>query len=130
MGDFPADGLFEVGVYVHPAAGGDETDAVPGYDNASGRWGERGQRAVVRGREAVRAAVDAVGSGVGQAAEQLVDAVARQLPPDVPGELGVDTIQVSFGVTLAGGVQALFTAQSQSSATVTVTMSRRPPAGA
>jgi hypothetical protein len=39
--------------------------------------------------------------------------------------MAVESIEVSFGVTLAAGVQAMFTAQAESSVQVTVTLSPR-----
>ena len=42
------------------------------------------------------------------------------------GKLGLESVEVSFGITLSAGVQALFTAQAESSAQVSITLVRRP----
>jgi hypothetical protein len=47
--------------------------------------------------------------------------------PPAEGALGLDSVEVSFGITLAAGVQALFTTQAESSAMVTITLSRSSP---
>jgi len=38
-------------------------------------------------------------------------------------------VQVAFGITLSGGVQAVFTSTVESSAQVTITLARRPGGG-
>jgi hypothetical protein len=130
---------FEVGVAIQqlPLDGENHTaaDRVPGYDEASGgggwgrRWADRGSVVVEKGEDAVRAAAEAIAGQIGIAAQQIAMAIERQAPEQVrPGMLGLECVEVSFGVTLATGVQALFTAQATSSATVTITLSRSRPA--
>jgi len=129
---------FEVGVAVQqvPLDRDDQaaSDRVPGYDEATGggwgrRWADRGSVVIEKGEDAVRAAAEAIAGQIGIAAEHIAMAIERQAPEQPrPGMLGLDSVEVSFGVTLAAGVQALFTAQATSSATVTITLSRSRPA--
>jgi hypothetical protein len=137
-------GFFEVGVAVvvpdDAAVGsGDRDDqvssAVAGYDEA---WGlklsgsqaaDRPPALVVMGAEVVKAATDAIAEQIGLAAERIAAAIeARTLSVSEPGKLGLESVEVSFGVTLGAGVQALFTAQAESSAQVSITLVRRPDA--
>lgn len=129
---------FEVGVAIQqlPLDGDDHgaADRAPGYDEASGGgWGrrlaDRGSVVVEKGEDAVRAATEAIAGQIGTAAQHIAMAIERQVPEQPrPGMLGLESVEVSFGVTLAAGVQALFTAQATSSAMVTITLSRSRPA--
>lgn len=108
-----------------------DVPVAPGYDDASGRSDggrhrtDRRSVIIEKGEEAVRAAAEAVASQIGLAAAHIAAAIERQAPaPAVGGALGLESVDVSFGVTLAAGVQALFTTQAESSATVTITLSR------
>jgi hypothetical protein len=83
----------------------------------------------VKGGEAVRVATEAIAGQIGLAAERIAAAVeARAVAPE-PGKLSLDSVEVSFGITLTAGVQAMFTAQAESSAQVTIILARRPAAG-
>lgn len=134
---------YEVGVAVLPLRGGAGardndrrvTDpgagGIPGYDDIIGRKGFRwtGQLSPVieRGEAAVQAATEAIGSQIGAAAQRLaasieIEAAKSQAAPT----LRLESVAVSFGVTLISGVQAMFTAQAESSAQVTITLSRQP----
>jgi hypothetical protein len=106
----------------------------PGYDEATGgggvgrRWAERRTLVVEKGEEAVRIAAEAIAGQIAIAAQHIAAAVERQAPaPSAPGALALESVDVSFGITLAAGVQALFTVQAESSATVTITLSRPTP---
>jgi len=137
-------GSFEVGVAVvaaeedGPRVGGGDGEsagALPGYDDASGlrlpgrRAADRPPALVVKGGEAVRVATEAIAGQIGLAAERIAAAVeARAVAPE-PGKLSLDSVEVSFGITLTAGVQAMFTAQAESSAQVTIILARRPAAG-
>jgi hypothetical protein len=82
---------------------------------------------VVKGDAAVKAATEAIASQIGVTAQRIATSIDAQTLAEVDaGKLGVDSVEVSFGVTLSGGVQALFTAQAESSAQVTVALTRRP----
>ena len=132
-------GTFEVGVAVvladEPAEGsdGERNGAVPGYEDASGlkvrgkHAADRPPTLVVKGEEAVRVATEAIAGQIGLAAERIALAIeAQALAAPEPGKLGLESVDVSFGITLTAGVQALFTAQGESSAQVTITLARRP----
>lgn len=77
----------------------------------------------------MRHATDALARQISRAARRIGEAVASDVAhgPE-PGGLGVESVQVSFGITLTGGVQAMFTAQTESSAQVSITLTRRPAA--
>lgn len=104
---------------------------VPGYREASQRrLHERVADLVLTGDAAVKAATEAIASQIGITAQRIAASIdAQSLAETEPGKLGVDSVEVSFGVTLTGGVQALFTAQAESSAQVTVVLTRRLAAG-
>jgi Trypsin-co-occurring domain 1 len=107
------------------------TDRIPGYDEALGRSRDHGPglrpALIEKGEEAVRAATEAIASQIGLATQRIARAVAGEaVPAPCAGELGLESVQVSFGVTLTAGVQTLFTAQAGSSVLVTLTLSRSP----
>jgi hypothetical protein len=137
-------GPFEVGVAVVTAEAGEtgpagrdgeRGGALPGYDEAMGVRLPRRHAAdqppvlVVKGGEAVKAATEAIARQIGVTAERIAKAVETQAVAPKPGELGLESVEVSFGVTLTAGVQALFTSQAESSAYVNITLARRPPEG-
>lgn len=138
-------GPFEVGVAVvateEPGADSGDRDGqrrgvLPGYDEASGfkihgrHAVDRPPAIVVKGGEAVRIATEAIAGQIGLAAERIAAAIeAQAVATPQPGKLGLESVDVSFGITLTAGVQALFTAQGESSAQVTTTLARRPGAG-
>lgn len=109
---------------------------VPGYDDALGErasWGRhtRDHRSVVgeRGAAAVQVTTEALAGQIAAAAQRIASSIERQpIASPTPGHLGLDSIEVSFGVTFTGGMQWLFTAEAESSAQVTITLARRPPA--
>lgn len=107
------------------------TTTPPGFDEALGLRGrhiaDARSRVVALGDEAARIATEQLAKQVGVAAQRFAEVLEQQpVTHPGPGELGVESVQVSFGVTLTGGVQALFTAQAESSAQVTITLTRRP----
>lgn len=138
-------GAFEVGVAIvavdegpaGPSHGdGRRGGALPGYDEAVGlkltaRHAESLRSAVVvKGEAAVRVATEAIAGEIGLAAERIAAAIeAQAVASPQPGKLGVESVEVSFGITLTAGVQALFTAQAESSAQVSITLTRCPATG-
>ena len=127
----PAGSAYQVAVALQPL---DQTGlsaapgALPGTENASGRIHGRADTGAVikRGREAVDAVMDALAGEIARAAQSLADAIETDaLSHPKPGEFGLDSVEVSFGVTLSAGIQALFTAQAQSSAQVTLSLKRQ-----
>lgn len=133
-------GTFDVGVAivaaernaVSPSDRDDHADAsLPGYDEAFGlkQAADRGAAVVVTGGEAVRVATEAIAGQIGLAAQRIATAIeAKGLAAPGPGQLSLESVEVSFGITLTAGVQALFTAQAESSAQVNITLTRRPAA--
>jgi hypothetical protein len=76
----------------------------------------------------VQVATEALAAQIATAAQHIATSIEQQpIASPSPGHLGLDSIEVSFGVTLTGGVQWLFTAQAESSAQVTLTLTRQPP---
>lgn len=133
---------FEVAVAIMPGsedrAGPGRWDderpgALPGYDDAAGLKDlgrAAGDRIVIAGEEAVRAATEAIAGQIGLTAQRIAAAIEAQADPSPqPGSLGLESVAVSFGITLTGGVQALFTAQAESSVQVNITLSPRPATG-
>lgn len=131
---------YDVGVAVLPlrgSAGGRDNDrevaspgstGIPGYDDVVGRKGfgaDKRSPIIVRGEAAVRDATEAIASQIGVTALRLaasIEVEAAKSP--APPTLRLESVAVSFGVTLISGVQAMFTAQAESSAQVTITLSR------
>ena len=133
---------FEVGVAIMgtvedvtmPADRDDKRGQVlPGYDDASGLkpFGRyAADRVLVKGEEAAKVATEAIAGQIGLAAQRIAAVIESQaVAAPQPGELGLDSVEVSFGITLTGGIQALFTAQAASSAQVNITLTRRPATG-
>lgn len=132
-------GTFEVGVAIvaadEGAAGPGDRDrqrggALPGYDEVSGlKLPGRRAALVVKGGEAVRVATEAIAGQIGLAAQRIAAGIeAQAVATAQPGKLGLESVEVSFGISLTAGVQALFTTQAESGAQVNITLTRRPPA--
>jgi hypothetical protein len=115
---------FEVAVAIRSSD--DSRPHIPGYSEATEhRLRERASELIVKGDAAVKAATEALAKQIGETAQRIASQISAQTAtPSASGHLGIESIEVSFGVTLTGGVQALFTAQAESSAQVTVTFSR------
>lgn len=107
----------------HQTTGG----SVPGYDDVLGRRKalERPAAQIERGDAAVRAATEAIASQIGITAQRIAEAVDQEVAPPSGQNLAIEEVEVTFGISLAAGVQALFTAQAQSSAQVTIRLSRQ-----
>ena len=85
---------------------------------------------IVKGEEAVRIATEAIAEQIGVAARRIATSIEAQVLTERElGELTLESVEVSFGITLAAGMQALFTAKAESSAQVNITLARRPTAG-
>jgi Trypsin-co-occurring domain 1 len=114
---------------------GTDQDTVPGYDDAIGvrKRTARLSTQIRRGDDAVREATEAIADQIGIAAQRIAETIDRQVTPSANGQsLALDEVEISFGVSLTAGVQALFTAQADSSAQVTIRLSRQAvgqPAG-
>jgi hypothetical protein len=146
--DISRTGSYEVGVAIVPTIESVPTvpddghqvpgGSVPGYDDVFGRrkhpdpdHPDRPGRPVTlveRGDAAVRAATEAIAGQIGVTAQRIAEAIDQQVAPPDGQSLAIEEIEVTFGITLAAGVQALFTAQAQSSAQVTIRLSRQATA--
>jgi hypothetical protein len=106
-------------------------DVAPGFDQTAG-FRSQGRQArdflLEKGDEAVRIATDSIARQIGLAAQRIAVAIDAQASTQtLPDSLCLESVEVSFGVTLSTGVEALFTTMSESSAQVTIVLSRRPP---
>jgi hypothetical protein len=134
------DGIYEVGVAIAPLFSEPDKQnvsrlqagpgQVPGFDETIGRprlrSNEQETALIKKGEEAVRMATEAIADQVGLAAQRIAAGLGEQaIISPAPGTFGLDSVDVSFGVTLAMGIQALFTTQAESSVQVTMTFSRR-----
>lgn len=135
-------GFYDVGVAIvplrdgtddrradHPAAG-TSSGGIPGYDEIIGRKEYRAadhrSLLIERGEDAVRAATEGVAAQIGVAARRIAEAIeVRVSESRDPSALSLETVEISFGITLTSGVQAMFTAQAESSVQVSITLSRR-----
>lgn len=104
---------------------------LPGYDDAIGRsWGQRRAVLLEQGEQAVGVATEALARQIAETAQRIGAVIAeQQVVSSASGAFGLESVQVSFGVTLSAGVQALFTAQAESSVQVAITLNRRPDHG-
>lgn len=103
---------------------------IPGYEEALGRGrphvAERAPFLIEKGEEAVRAATAAIATEIGRATQRIATAIGDQVAlSSTAGPFDLESVNLSFGITLAAGVQAMFTAQAESSVQVTITLSRR-----
>ena len=78
------------------------------------------------GERAVKIATDALAGQIAATAQRIATVIDQaQVNFSSSAAFGLERVEVSFGVTLSAGVQALFTAQAESSAQITITLSRR-----
>lgn len=125
---------YEVAVAIVPIEqnikeGDQQISVIPGYDESWGRASGThvGGRSVLieKGEEAVRVATESIARQIGIAAQRIAATIEKQAwAPPQSGALGLQTVEVTFGVTLTAGIQTLFTAQAESSAQVTITLGR------
>ena len=131
--DIARAGSYEVGVAIVPviesvaATPDDGQGSVPGYDDVLGRRRnlERPAAQIERGDAAVRAATEALAGQIGITAQRIAEAIDQKVAPPSGQSLAIEEVEVTFGISLAAGVQALFTAQASSSAQVTIRLSRQ-----
>lgn len=120
---------YEVGVAIVPLDGervgrDPGSSTVPGYDDLRGRG--RGARLIRKGQQVVDATTEALAAQIARSADQIAQTINAQIGPVAhSGQLDLESVDVSFGVTLTAGLQALFTAQGESSVLVTITLKRR-----
>jgi hypothetical protein len=132
-------GAFEVGVALMPAAGGlrheraeneDTAHAIEGFEETLGRARaprpEHKALLIEKGEEAVQAATEAIARQISLAAQRIASVIEPGLTPQATsGSMHLESVQVSFGISLTAGVQAMFTSQVESSAQVTIMLSRK-----
>jgi len=110
----------------------DSGAAIPGYADTRGtKTAVPSRRALLvqKGEEAVVAATDAIAGQIGNAAVRIAKAIeARTEPVLRDGAINIDAVEVSFGITLVSGLTTIFTAQAQSSAVVSITLSPKSAA--
>src|ERR1700731_4474731 len=119
---------YEVGVAVLPLdtelggrGTGPGSSTVPGYEDLRG--GRSGALLVRKGQQIVDATTEALAAQIARSAAQIAQTISAQIGPVAgSGQLGLESVDVSFGVTLTAGLQALFTAQGESSVLVTITL--------
>ena len=137
----PPLGQYEVAVAIAPVArvspgrifspsGETDPDAGPGFDETAGfrQFRRHATQAVLaKGDAAVKLATESLARQIGVAAQRIASTIETQgLPASTSGALALDSVEVSFGVTLTAGVEAIFTATEESSVQVTIVLSRRP----
>jgi hypothetical protein len=104
----------------------DTTAPGPGFDQTSGRHAAGRSSLLAKGDAAVKLATEAIARQIGLAAQRIAEGIDTQaISPPASGGLDLESVEVSFGVTLSAGIEAMFTAKSESSAEVTITFSRR-----
>jgi hypothetical protein len=121
---------YEVGVAVVPLGQGvvispdprqERVASVPGYEDLRGT----GRRAILieKGEKAVNAATEALASQIATSAERIARVISEKISSTPrAGYVDLESVDVSFGVTLTVGLQAIFTSQAESSAQVTITL--------
>lgn len=100
--------------------------SVPGFEDTRGgrASSERRDNALIeRGEQAVAAAADAVAGQIGTVVARIAKAVEHETALSLDAESpSVESVEVSFGITLTAGLTTVFTAQGGSSVQVTVTL--------
>jgi hypothetical protein len=127
-------GEYEVAVAIvsaesprRPSSPAQETATLgPGFDETAGRHAAARSTHLAKGDTAVKLATEAIARQIGLAAQRIATAIDTQaISSPVSGVLDLESVEVSFGVTLSAGIEAMFTAKSESSAEVTIILSRR-----
>jgi hypothetical protein len=135
VSDQGAGPLFEVAVAFQPLPKVDLPSGpgggLPGTDEAfgiprAGRAHGLGGAVLEKGEEVVRHVTEALAAQIGLTAQRIAEGIGSQeVTPGEPGKFSLDSVEVMFGITLTGGVQALYTATAESSVQVTITLNRR-----
>jgi hypothetical protein len=104
---------------------------IPGYDEVLGRKEFRSadhrSPLIERGEDAVRAATEGIAAQIALAAQRIAEAIdARIAESSNPTTSSLESVGISFGITLISGIQAVFTAQAESSVQVSITLKRHP----
>lgn len=98
---------------------------IPGYENTGGA--HRKATLVEKGEDTVNAATEAIARQIGQSAERIAKTISAQVDSaSYPASMGLESVEISFGITLAAGIQAIFTTQAESSVQVTIKLRGSP----
>jgi hypothetical protein len=98
----------------------------PGFDQTAGRHATARSLLLAKGDAAVELATEAIARQIGLAARRIAESIERQASSSLsPSALDLASVEISFGVTLSAGIEAMFTAKSESSAEVTIILNRR-----
>ena len=130
-------GDYQVAVFIAPDVASARTTTSrledqysgPGFDETSGMRSSgrhAAEFALRKGDAAVKLATEAIARQIGMAAQRIAEVIDEQVVAPPAGTLSLERVEVSFGVTLTAGIEALFTVKSESSAEVTIVLSRRP----
>jgi|SRR3954452_1841104 hypothetical protein len=110
-----------------------ESGLGPGFEDASGvreRLSHGARTVVVAGEQTVLAATKAIGTEIARTADviadQITNALDARVTQPVPGALGLDSVEVTFGITLSAGVQTVFSTKGESSTVVKIVLKRSP----
>lgn len=137
----PPFGQYEVAVAIAPvpeespgtpfsATEDGDAGAGPGFDETAGfrQQGRHAARVVLaKGDAAVKLATESIARQIGVTAERIASTIQTQgLSAGPPGALALDSVEVTFGVTLTAGIETMFTATEESSVRVTIVLTRRP----
>ncbi|EFC82833.1 hypothetical protein FrEUN1fDRAFT_4029 [Parafrankia sp. EUN1f] len=122
---------FEVGVLLRAAQEDSGLDESTSFQSASGEPdGPRRNRVAVLGEAVLNATADAIAAQIGAVAERLGTELARRpIGSPEPGQLGVQSVELTFGLTFTAGagkvVEALLTAGGEATTQVSVVLARR-----
>jgi hypothetical protein len=105
------------------------TVGIPGFEDTRGRSSRSGATvgAVIleKGDDALRIATEAIAGQINVTAQRIAETINKgSWPLPQQGELGLQGVEITFGVTLTSGIQAMFTAQAGSSAQITIRLGR------
>jgi Trypsin-co-occurring domain 1 len=109
---------------------GTSRSEIPGFERAWGGHGNRfasapGSLVIEKGEAAVRQATEAIARQIGSTARRIAENVGLEDASAEPSDkFKLDSVEVSFGVTLTAGLQTIFTAQTESNVQVTITLTR------
>lgn len=105
------------------------TGEIPGFEDTLGRSSRSGTITghviLQKGDDALRIATEAIAKQISVTAQRIAETMNRgSWPLPQQSELGLQGVEITFGVTLTSGIQAIFTAQAGSSAQVTIKLGR------
>ncbi|WP_322756704.1 hypothetical protein [Frankia sp. Cas3] len=125
---------FRMGVLLQPigtAVLDDEQTEIGEIQPASGRRSRPRDWVVASGEAALAAVGDAIANQIGVIADRVASALdTSPVGSAQPGHLGVESVEVSLGLTFAAGtgkaIEVLLTAGGEATARISVVLTRRP----